>query len=343
MPGDDARDQGRDSTEELLGDAPHSAPDGSTEALRSALADLEDRLRIAVTQSIPDDEVAPSSGSGMRRALKRRQVRLMRPVSRRYDRLAADLAGLAAGLAERVSVAEADVIRLQRAVAGLRDAPAALHGAPDRATEVREADADAYYWAFEQAMRGSQASIESRLRQYEPRLVALRASSGVLSPRWLDLGCGRGEFCQIVREWGYEVHGVDSSPEAVEACRERGIEASLADALEFLGDYNGPAPLGISAIQVIEHLPKELWLAFFRRAYKALGSGGALLVETINPLHVEALSASFFADVTHTWPAHPQVARLMALHTGFDRAEIEFVNEDDRGNAQDFALWATRD
>jgi hypothetical protein len=33
----------------------------------------------------------------------------------------------------------------------------------------------------------------------------------------------------------------------------------------------------------------------------------------------------------------------MALHTGFDRAEILFVNEDERGNAQDFALWATRD
>jgi cyclopropane fatty-acyl-phospholipid synthase-like methyltransferase len=139
------------------------------------------------------------------------------------------------------------------------------------------------------------------------------------------------------------VHGVDASPEAVEACRERGIDASLADALEFLDDYDGPAPQGISAIQLIEHVPKESWLGFFHRAYKALGSGGALLVETINPLNLEALSASFFADVTHTWPTHPEVARLMALHTGFDRAEILFVNEDQRGNAQDFALWATRD
>jgi SAM-dependent methyltransferase len=343
MPGDDANDQGTGSPEGASGHEPLSAPGGSTEALRSALADLQDRLRLAVTQPIPDGEVTPSAGSAMRRALKRRQVRLMRPVSRRYDRLAADLAGLAAGLAERLSAAEADVIRLQRAVAGLRDAPGAPHALPDPATDVSGAEADAYYWAFEQAMRGSQGSIESRLRQYEPRLVELRASSSVSTPRWLDLGCGRGEFCRIVREWGYEVHGVDSSPEAVEACRQAGIDASLADALEFLGDYGGPAPLGISAIQVIEHLPKELWLAFFRRAYKALGSGGALLVETINPLNFEALSASFFADVTHTWPAHPEVARLMALHTGFDRAEIQFVNEDERGNAQDFALWATRE
>jgi SAM-dependent methyltransferase len=343
MPGDDAHDQGRGSPEGASGNEPLSPSGGSTEALRSALADLEHRLRLAVTQPIPDGEVTPSAGSAMRRALKRRQVRLMRPVSRRYDRLAADLAGLAAGLAERLSVAEADVIRLQRAVAGLRDAPGAPHAAPDRPTDVSDVEADAYYWSFEQAMRGSRESIESRLRQYEPRLVELRASSGVPMPRWLDVGCGRGEFCRIVREWGYEVHGVDSSPDAVEACREAGIDASLADALEFLGDYDGPAPLGISAIQVIEHLPKETWLAFFRRAYKALGSGGALLVETINPLNFEALSASFFADVTHTWPAHPEVARLMALHAGFDQAEIQFVNEDERGNAQDFALWATRD
>lgn len=343
MPGDGTNDQGGDPTEGPSGEAVVVAPTGSTESLRSALADLETRLRVEVTQPIPDGEIPSSAGSGIRRTLKRRQVRLMRPVSRRYDRLAAELAGLGAKLAEHLAVAEADVIRLHRAIAELRDASAVAAGAPERPADVSGAEADAYYWAFEQAMRGSQASIEGRLRQYESRLVELRASSGVDEPRWLDLGCGKGEFCRIVREWGYEVHGVDASPEAVEACREQGIDASLADALQYLGDYPGPAPRGISAIQVIEHLPKELWLDFFRRAYRVLGPGGALLVETINPLNVEALSASFFADVTHTWPAHPEVARLMALHTGFDRAEILFVNEDERGNAQDFALWATRD
>jgi hypothetical protein len=191
MPGDDAQDQGRDSPEgPAAGDAPLPAPGGSTEALRSAFADLEDRLRVAMTQAIPDGEVAPSSGSGVRRALKRRHLRLMRPVSHRYDRLAADLAGLTAGLAERLAVAEADAIRLQRAVAGLREARGAPAGVPDRPTDVSLAEADAYYWAFEQAMRDSQESIESRLRRYEPRLVALRASSGVPEPRWLDLRCG---------------------------------------------------------------------------------------------------------------------------------------------------------
>jgi SAM-dependent methyltransferase len=343
MPGDGANDQGGGSPDGPSADPSLRASAGSTESLRAALAGLEERLRVAVTQPIPDGEIA--SGSGIRRAVKRRQLRLMRPVSRRYDRLAADLAGLAAGLAERLAAAEGDVVRLQRAVAELREpgSRAGATGATGASSGVSPADADAYYWAFEQTMRGSQASIESRLRQYEDKLVGLRASSGVPEPRWLDLGCGKGEFCRIVREWGYAVHGVDSSPEAVEACRELGIDASLADALEYLGDDNGPAPLGISAIQVIEHLPRDLWLEFFRRAYKALGSGGALLVETINPLNLEALSGSFFADVTHTWPTHPEVARLMALHTGFDRAEILFVNEDERGNAQDFALWATRD
>ncbi len=342
MPGDDADDQGTSPPDGPSVAPPRLPAAGSTEALRSALVDLEERLRVAVTQPIPDGEGAASSGSAMRRAVKRRQVRLMRPVSRRYDRLAADLAGLAAGLAQRVAVAEGDVVRLQRAVAELRETPG-TPGASEPPTDVSGAEQDAYYWAFEDAMRGSEGSIESRLRQYEPRFVELRAASGVAEPRWVDLGCGKGEFCRIVREWGYAVHGVDASPEAIEACRARGIDASLADALEFLGDYDGPAPLGISAIQVIEHLPRERWLEFFGRASTTLGSGGALLVETINPLNVQALSSSFFADVTHTWPAHPEVARLMALHSGFDRAEIVFVNEDDRGNAQDFALWATRD
>jgi SAM-dependent methyltransferase len=312
---------------------------GSTDALRVALRDLEAQLRHAISQTVPEGEPSLAAGSSFRRALKVRQFRLTRPVSRRYDRLAADLAGLAAGLAERLSSTEADVRRLQRSLEEIERS-----GSEDHVRETPEASgtvSDAYYWAFEQRMRGTAGSIELRLRRYEPYASALRAAAEQDHPLWIDIGCGKGDFASLLREWGWRVHGVDTSPEAVDACRAAGFDATLAEGLEFLDDYSGPAPLGVSAIQVIEHLPKDRWLPFFERARTILAPGGGLLVETINPLNVEALASSFFADITHTWPTHPEVARLMAEQAGFGRVEVVFVNEDHRGNAQDFALWAT--
>jgi SAM-dependent methyltransferase len=314
---------------------------GSTDALRVALRDLEAQLRDAISESVPSGEPSLASGSRYRRALKARQFRFMRPVSRRYDRLAADLAGLAAGLAERLTSTEADVRRLQR---WLEESGRTEAGAGDARREPLEASgtvSDSYYWAFEQRMRGTAESIAWRLRRYEPSAVTLRAAAEQDHPLWIDVGCGKGDFASLLREWGWRVHGVDTSPEAVDACRAVGFDATLADGLEFLNDYSGPPPLGLSAIQVIEHLPKDRWLPFFERARRVLAPGGGLLVETINPLNLDALASSFFADVTHTWPTHPEVARLMAEHAGFATIEVVFVNEDHRGTAQDFALWAT--
>ena len=96
----------------------------------------------------------------------------------------------------------------------------------------------------------------------------------------------------------------------------------------------------MSAVQLIEHLPKDRWLWFFRAAHRALRPGGALLVETINPLNPQALASSFFADVSHTWPANPHALRIMAEQAGFASPRIVYLNQDHTGNAADFAIWA---
>jgi len=98
----------------------------------------------------------------------------------------------------------------------------------------------------------------------------------------------------------------------------------------------------VSGIQIIEHLPRELWLPMIREAHNVLGPGGALLLETINPLNLRALSSSFFGDLTHAWPAHPETLRLMAESVGFARVEIDYLNIDERGEGMDFCLWAVK-
>ena len=187
--------------------------------------------------------------------------------------------------------------------------------------------------------------MEERLRGYGelvvPLLNGLKADPGDRS-RWVDLGCGKGEFCALLREWGWDAEGVDGSPGAVEACRARGIDVTLADVLDYLETRPDDPVGGMSAIQLIEHLPRRAWVRLFQEIHRALGPGGALLLETINGQNADAVADYFVADVTHTWPGHPETLKLMAEHAGFEQVEVRFVNPDHRGRAQDVAIWAVK-
>lgn len=321
----------------------------------SSIDELIDRLEELVTQlreeqgtAVPTSEPYLASRSAVKGAMKRGIFRVTRPATRRSDRLATELAAIALELAERLQTVGADIERVRGDIDRLDLT------AHERSVSVGRSSADptpprlddAYYWAFEGRMRGDPDSVSERLRQYERFAVPLRertmAGGDEDLPLWLDLGCGRGELCALVREWGWRVHGVDSSPAAVEACRARGIDATLADVRPYLETRRDEPPAAISAIQLIEHVPQGEWLGLLGRLHALLRPGGAVLIETINGLNPEAVAASFFADVTHTWPGHPETLRLMAEHSGFTDVEVVFLNPDSRGNAQDFAIWAAK-
>ncbi|HXF74046.1 MAG TPA: hypothetical protein VNO79_15730 [Actinomycetota bacterium] len=82
---------------------------------RDALHDLAVLLRADERSPVPRGEPNLASISRWRRRLKVRLFRLLRPITRRYDRLLGDLAELTAALAARVAEAEAEVARLREA------------------------------------------------------------------------------------------------------------------------------------------------------------------------------------------------------------------------------------
>ncbi len=262
--------------------------------------------------------------------------------------MTADLATVAADLATRLAEAEEEMKKARAESERLELALRALTPTGSTSTQSAEWSAipDEYYWVFEQRMRGSSGSVEERLRGYEDLVVPLRqeltTGDEADRPRWLDLGCGKGEFCDLLNEWGWDAEGVDGSPAAVEACRARGIDVTLGDVLAYLETRPEDPIGGISAIQLIEHLPRRAWVHLFEEIHRALGPGGALLLETINGQNPEAVADYFFADVTHTWPGHPETLKLMAEHAGFAKVEIRFLHEDHRGRAQDVAIWAVK-
>ena len=102
------------------------------------------------------------------------------------------------------------------------------------------------YVGFEDQFRGSAEDIRERVAEYLPIFAG---SSDVL-----DIGCGRGEFLALLREHGVTARGIDINRAMVEVCREKGLDAEEADALEHLRALPDGSLGGLFAAQVIEHL-----------------------------------------------------------------------------------------
>src|SRR5262249_40404468 len=99
----------------------------------------------------------------------------------------------------------------------------------------------------------------------------------------LDLGCGRGEVLEMMRDASIAAQGIDLSEESVATCRHKGLDAEAADLFVYLESLPEASLDGIFCSQVVEHLPPERLPAMIRLATSRLRRGGAIAIETPNP------------------------------------------------------------
>lgn len=193
------------------------------------------------------------------------------------------------------------------------DGPAAERGDPG----ALKARLNAYkYVAFEDQFRGPEEQIRERLAAYVPLFTGCRDV--------LDLGCGRGEFLDLLREAGVPASGVDVNQEMVDACRDRGLEAAAGDALGALSARADGTLGGIFAAQVVEHLPADYLLELIEVAYQKLRPGGKIVLETINPTCWHAFFTSYVRDFTHVHPLHPETLEYLLAASGFQKLEVRY-------------------
>jgi len=188
--------------------------------------------------------------------------------------------------------------------------------------EVREIAGpleDGLYTGFENRFRGSEEDIK---RQQAPHLVRFRPGGKIL-----DLGCGRGEFLDLLKKNGFEGFGVDGNAQMVDLCLEKGLNGVKGDLLEVLSDWPDGSLDGIFSSQVIEHLPPAYLKKMVELSRAKLGPGGAILLETVNPTSVFALVHIYFLDLTHQRPVHPQALKFLLESSGFDGVEIKYSAE----------------
>jgi SAM-dependent methyltransferase len=210
-----------------------------------------------------------------------------------------------------------------------------LQAQPYVAADAHAGEGSAYE-AFEDVFRGPEERVRELL---EPYVELLRDHAPVL-----DVGCGRGEFLDLLRDAGIEARGVDVDPGMVDRCRRKGHDVEQADAASFL-ERQPPERLGaVFAAHLIEHLDYEDLQRFFDLSRRALRPDGLLVAETVNPHSLSAFK-TFWTDPSHRAPIFPEVAQALALIHGFAAADILFPrgsgdSDADRVEATEYALIA---
>jgi glycosyltransferase involved in cell wall biosynthesis/SAM-dependent methyltransferase len=194
------------------------------------------------------------------------------------------------------------------------------------------------YRAFEEVFRGSEDFIKERQRPY---LIIIGDRQPVL-----DVGCGRGEFLDLLREAGVPARGIDLDPGMVERCREKSHDVELGDALTSLARLPDSALGAIFCAQVIEHLPYEDLCRFLVLAHDKLLPGGLLIAETVNP-HALFAFKTFWLDLTHRSQIFPEVAVTLCRAAGFASTVVLFPGgtgnvDTDRLRHGEYAVVATK-
>ncbi len=205
-------------------------------------------------------------------------------------------------------------------------------GLPHPSDEVAKADAsglsaearsekagatDSYkYVGFEDQFRGSQHDIRERLEAYVP---LFKGASDVL-----DVGCGRGEFLDLLRENGISARGIDLNDEMAAVSRARGLDATAGDALSYLQAQSDGSLGGLFAAQVVEHLEPDYLIRFLDTAYHKLRPGSKVVLETINPACWFAFFSSYIRDITHERPLHPDTLQYLLRASGFQNVTVRY-------------------
>ena len=184
---------------------------------------------------------------------------------------------------------------------------------------------DNFYKAFEDQFRGSRSLIKERLRAYEPFLVALKSLDA--SGKALDLGCGRGEWLELLKELQISASGIDLDEGMLSDCRQLGLEVEQGNALSKLASQPNDSLMLISGFHLAEHLSNADLQTLIQEAHRTLIPGGLLILETPNTENITVATINFYFDPSHLRPIPAKLLQFLTLHFGFARSKILGLQE----------------
>jgi SAM-dependent methyltransferase len=180
---------------------------------------------------------------------------------------------------------------------------------------------DVLYASFEDEFRGSRQDIKDRFRVYLPILMDAGIKGAIV-----DLGCGRGEWLEVLRDEGFEARGVEKNRAMIEQCRERSLEVTESDAITYLQGLPAGSLRAVTGFHFIEHLPFETLIRLLDEVVRVLKPGGLAIFETPNPENIMVSSYNFYLDPTHRNPLPGPMARFLLESRGLSRVRVMMLN-----------------
>jgi O-antigen chain-terminating methyltransferase len=179
---------------------------------------------------------------------------------------------------------------------------------------------DAMYVAFEEEFRGRREEIKEKQRLYLTYIeeAGVRKDDSVL----LDLGCGRGEWLELLKENGYAGRGVDVNRGMIRQCKDLGFDIVESEVAEFLKDQKQQCFAAVTGFHIVEHLPLRTLITVLDEALRVLKPGGVVIFETPNPENLIVGACNFYLDPTHRNPIPPPLLKFLLEARGFVKAKI---------------------
>jgi 2-polyprenyl-3-methyl-5-hydroxy-6-metoxy-1,4-benzoquinol methylase len=172
------------------------------------------------------------------------------------------------------------------------------------------------------------ASFEDRLRKSEEVKEKQRGYVAYFAGQApvLDLGCGKGEFLELMREAGIEAKGLDADLDMIVRCEEKGLDVEQCDALDYLARQPDDCVGAIFSAQVIEHLTSAQLSALITLVWRKLRPGGVVVLETLNPESLFVHYKWFWMDPSHVRLVHPQTLQFLLESAGFGAVTSRFAS-----------------
>lgn len=183
---------------------------------------------------------------------------------------------------------------------------------------------DAFYTAFENQFRGEREDILDRLKVYLPLLEEAKVGTSELPI--LDVGCGRGEWLELLRDAGYTATGLDHNRVMVDYCRAKEFEVVEGDVISYLRTLPDLSLGAVTGFHLIEHLPFPVLIRFFNEVVRVLKPGGLAIFETPNPKNIVVGACNFYADPTHKNPLFPDTIQFILESQGLSKVKILYLN-----------------
>jgi len=183
------------------------------------------------------------------------------------------------------------------------------------------------YDDYEAYFRGSLEAKEGRKEELLHLYLQVRDRLGGAIENWLDIGCGEGNFLQVLHGQGVSATGIELDAELAKQGREAGYDVFCGDALTSVERMvqEGRRFQVVSLLHLIEHMETNDAVELLRLISHIQSPKGCCVVQTPNVKDRRVLLESFYRDPTHLRPYPPRLIEYLMKATGYPQVEsLEF-------------------